>query len=186
MSKINDETLEEIQEYLSDLDDAINSVNNGDISLEVDFSYRVPDSRGVNQDILDEVDENVVEEWKYELESLRDQAQSLVYALDEAYDAANSLAYALTEAQGQRNSTTEVEVGDTVQTATGSQAFVLAVVFLGSGDQHAWLSATQPEGMGIINSAPFSVASELLEIIETANERKARESLEASRWVQAI
>ena len=178
MGKINEETLDEIRSGLTRLDDECRSVGYNDFGIEVEI--RVTDPGYVDQDILNEVDVDTVRQWRYEIENLQSVTQDLLSRLEDAYDATEELESALYDAQEQKDTEVEVEVGDTVKTMNGNEAFVLAVANVYGQGQFAWISATLPDGMGFINDAPTSVTSESLEVVETASDREARNNRSAA------
>ena len=180
MGQINQETLEEICDALEALGSEVRDISYNDLNVQVDFAYSIPEGSTVDQDILDVIDSSQINEWKYELESLRDLAEDLASMARDAYDAAYELASALDDAEEQKSASTEVEVGDKVQFEDRDEMYVLAVVFDSNEEQHAWIAPSLPNEHGRIYGHPESVLSDSLTVIESAEDRRARESREAA------
>ena len=180
MGKINDNTLRDIADALEALDGEVRSIGYNDLGVDVEFSYQIPDSSDVNQNILDTIDAESVREWKHELENLRDLAEDLASMARDAWDAAYELASALNDAQDQKNTTIEVAVGDKVEIADGDYMYVLSVILDANEEQHAWIAPTLPDEFGRVGGMPVSVATEALTLIESAVDRANRLDREAA------
>ena len=180
MGKINGNTLRDIADALEALDGEVRNISYNDLNVEVDFACDIPEGNTVDQDILDVIDSAQVNEWKYELENLRDLAEDLALMARDAHEAAYELASVLDDAEEQKSASTEVEVGDKVQFEDRDEMYVLAIVFDSNEEQHAWIAPTLPDEFGRVGGMPVSVATEALTLIESAVDRANRLDREAA------